>query len=57
MKLKKCLKSKLGQTVVEYALLAAVAIAALLVSGFFAGSMSDALDNHFDTARSRIQVY
>ena len=57
MNLKKCLRSKLGQTVVEYALLVAVAIATLLLSGFFAGSMRDALNDHFDKARSRIQVY
>lgn len=57
MNLKKSLKSRMGQTVVEYMLLAAISILALLGSDILTGSLRDSLNDHFDTAQSRIKVY
>ncbi len=57
MNLKKLLKSKRGQSVVEYMLLAAISILALIGSDMLTGSFRRSLNDHFDTTQSRIKVY
>lgn len=51
------MKKNRGQSIIEYILLVAIAIIALLASNFFlkSGSLRRSLDSHFDTVQKSIQ--